>query len=260
MANSTDDQVFVATLPLGKRPKSAGLREAYRAAHYSVELEEHDPNLDHPLRVGQLSDAVGALLRSLGSKGAAFITAHNPASLQLGPVHNTMADRALREDLKHAGAHVIKGIGGDPGGKWPVETSYLVTGLSRVDAEELARRYGQYAMLWIEADGAVSLVELFDLDKAARYPLKVPPFAWVEIGFEWGYEWTALRMKPKQWLSILKGDSVSVKTRQANDGERFTLSWGFRNGTDLYVSYGDDGGTAYDGELDGLTLTLEVRT
>ena len=256
MANSTDDQVFVATLPQGKRPKSAGLREAYRAAHYSVELEGQP----HPLRVGQSSDAVGALLRSLGSEGAAFITAHNPASLQLGPVHNTMADRALRGDLKHAGAHVIKGLGGDPGGKWPLETSYLVTGLSRVDAEELARRYGQYAMLWIEADGAVSLVELFDLDRAARYPLRIPPFSKVELGFNWSGEWAPLRLTSGEWLRILQGEDFSKRSRCGFDGEPFTLDWGFRNGTELHVSYGGDGGTAYDGKLTGVSLTLGERT
>jgi len=36
----------------------------------------------------------------------------------------------------------------------------------------------------------------------------------------------------------------------------FTLTWTFTNGTELYVSYGDDGGTAFDGRLQHVTLTL----
>jgi hypothetical protein len=211
------------------------------------------------LQVGKKNPLAGEFLRSRNAKGAAFITAYNPASLPLGPVHNTMADRALRQDIKLASAQAFIGSGVDPDGKWPAETSYLITGLSRGDAENLARRYGQYAMLWADADGMVNLVETFNLDKAARYPLKVPPFARVEIGFEWGYEWTTLRLSPSEWRHILEGEEFIKRSRQANDGEWFWLYWSFRNGTDLYVSYGDDGGTAYDGKLIGVNLTLEAR-
>jgi hypothetical protein len=114
-------------------------------------------------------------------------------------------------------------------------------------------------MLWIHGTGQVELVEIFDLDKAARYPLKVPPFAWVELGFNWSGEWATLRLTPTEWLTILKGSDFGKTTRAGFDGKSFKLTWGFRNGTDLYVSYGDDGGKAYDGKLTGVALSFGRR-
>jgi len=212
----------------------------------------------YTLRVGEQNAAIATLFKNHDVSGATFITAHNPASLQLGSVHNELADRALRQDLRGLAKVVFPGEGGDPGGLWPPEQSLLAAGIDRSEAEMLARRYGQYAVLWVDAEGHVSLVELTDLDKASRYPLKVPPFGWVELGVNWGYEWATLRLTPSQWLHILQGGDFGKTSRSRYDGKAFTLSWGFSGGTHLEVSYGD-GGCAYNGELAGVSLTLVAR-
>jgi hypothetical protein len=249
----SDSTEFVVSFPPARR--LVGLRAAYQAALYEFIAEERT----YSLKVGEQNAEVADFLKSLNATGAAFITAYNPASLQLGQIHNTMANKALKSDLKDAKVSVFLGEGRDAAGAWPPESSFLVVGIARGQAEALARKYGQYAMLWIEADGAVSLVELADLDKAQRYPLKVPPFAWVELGFNWGYEWANLRITPSDWRQILEGADFSKTSRQGNDGEVFTLTWDFSKGTDLYVNYGDDGGTAFDGKISHLSLDLKAR-
>lgn len=249
----SDSTEFVLSFPPALKP--IGLRAAYQAAQYEFNADGRT----YTLRVGEQNEAVPDFLKSHNATGAALITAYNPASLQLGQVHNTMANRALMSDLKDAKVQVFLGEGRDTAGLWPPEPSFLAVGIERSHAEALARKYGQYAMLWIDADGTVSLLELADLDKAHRYPLKVPPFAWVELGFNWGYEWANLRMTPSDWRQILEGADFSKTSRQGNDGEMFTLTWNFNKGTGLYVSYGDDGGTAYDGKISGVSLHLKAR-
>jgi len=230
------------------------LRKAYQSALYEFEADGYS----YTLRVGEQNIAVAKLLKNHGVFGAAFITAHNPASLQLGAVHNELADRALKCDLESVTNLVFPGQGRDPDEAWQPESSLLVMGIDKGDAETLSRRYGQYAILWVDAAGQVSLIELADLDKANRYPLKVPPFGWVELGFNWGYEWVKLRLSPSQWRRILQGDHFSKTSRAAYDGEAFKLSWSFSKGTHLEVSYGD-GGTAYKGKLTGVSMSLVAR-
>lgn len=232
---------------------SHDLRAAYIATDFMFEAQ----GARYTLRVGEPNLDVRQLLAKLRSQGAAFITAYNPASLALGDVHNTLAMRALRRDLEGSEAKplsVHEGAGQDRVGAWPPEPSLMVFGISRDRAEALGRKYGQYAIVWVDEAGLPSLVELADLDHASRYPLKNPPFKWIELGFEWGCEWAAIRVTPSRWRHILAGDSFGLETKNRNDGEGFTLHWGFDGGNRLHVSYGDDGNTAYDGWLTGVTM------
>jgi len=256
VVEKSDGQKLTATSSQGgqRHQKRIGLREAYQSSVYQFDADGRT----YTLRVGEQNAAIATLFKNHDVSGATFITAHNPASLQLGSVHNELADRALRQDLRGLAKVVFPGEGGDPGGLWPPEQSLLAAGIDRSEAEMLARRYGQYAVLWVDAEGHVSLVELTDLDKASRYPLKVPPFGWVELGVNWGYEWATLRLTPSQWLHILQGGDFGKTSRSRYDGKAFTLSWGFSGGTHLEVSYGD-GGCAYNGELAGVSLTLVAR-
>jgi hypothetical protein len=242
--------------PRSKKERLAGhdLRAAYLATDFVFEVEGQR----YTLRVGEQNPQVCDLLVKQGAQGAAYITAFNPASLQLGEVHNTLAMRALRRDLKanDGGSWAVyAGAGQDRAGNWPPEPSLMVLGIDRAQAEKLGRRYGQYAIVWVDATGTPSLVELADLDRASRYSLKNPPFKWVELGFEWGYEWVDIRVSPSRWRRILAGESLGLATLAWNDGKGFTLYWGFDGGNRLYVSYGN-GGTAYDGRLTGVTMRL----
>jgi hypothetical protein len=257
----SDGQKLTVTFPANQPPRSKkerlarhDLRAAYLATDFVFEAEGQR----YTLRVGEQNPQVRDLLAKQGAHGAAYITAFNPASLQLGEVHNTLAMRALRRDLKASDGEswaVYAGAGQDRAGNWPPEPSLMVLGIDRAQAEKLGRRYGQYAIVWVDATGTPSLVELADLDRASRYSLKNPPFKWVELGFEWGCEWVDIRVSPLRWRRILAGESLGLATRAWNDGKGFTLYWGFDGGNRLYVSYGN-GGTAYDGRLTGVTMRL----
>lgn len=86
--------------------------------------------------------------------------------------------------------------------------------------------------------------------------MRNPPFKWIELGFEWGCEWADIRVSPSQWRRILAGEELGLESHAWNEGEEFTMYWDFEQGERLYVSYGDDGGTAYDGKITGLSMTL----
>lgn len=253
---SSDGAEFTVTFPPNRpsrpaprRPAKRDLRAAYLATDYAFEAEGQT----YILRIGEKNSQVRELFAKHGVQVSAYITACNPASLALGDIHSTLAIRALRRDLKGGDDRpraVYEGAGQDCAGVWPPETSLMVLGIDRANVEALGRRYGQYAVVWIDETGTPSLVELADLDHASRYPLKNPPFKWIELGFEWGYEWADIRVSPSQWRRILAGEPLGMKTVGHSDGEAFTMCWDFDQGR-LYVSYGDDGGTAYDGNLTG---------
>jgi len=264
MVENMDDATYTASIPMGRKPGTKApskatkcdLRAAYLATNYSFVAD----GMTHMLKVGTQSKDVAALIKSLGTKGAALVTAYNPASLQLGQVHNRLATAALNRDLKNLKrvdhVHIFPALGQALDGSWPAEPSIMIVGINRQAAEVLGRRYGQYAILWIGEDGVPQLVELTDLDKGSRHRVKNPPFKSVEIGVAWSDEWVDLQMTPGTWRRILAGEHIDLTSRAGYDGEMFTLTWTFTNGTELYVSYGDDGGTAFDGRLQHVTLTL----
>lgn len=258
---SSDGEAFTVTFPPNRPSRPALRRRAkrdLRAAYLATDFVFEAGGRTYILRIGEQNLQVRELLAKHSVQGAAYVTACNPASLPLGEVHNTLAMRALRRDLKAGDDRpraVYEGAGQDHAGVWPPEPSLMLPGISRAHAEKLGRRYGQYAIVWVDATGTPSLVELADLDHASRYPLKNPPFKWIELGFEWGYEWADIRVSPSQWRRILAGEPLGLKTKGAYDGEAFTMYWDFDQGR-LYVSYGDDGGTAYDGKLTEASMSL----
>lgn len=153
--------------PHSKRTRAAkrDLRTAYLMTDFEFEAEGRR----YTLRIGDQNPEVRDLLARHGVQNAAYITAHNPASLPRGEAHNTLAMRALRRDLE-AGVGgswaVFEGAGQGRAGGWPPEPSLMVLGIDRTQAEKLGRRYGQYAIVWVDATGMPSLVELVDLDHA----------------------------------------------------------------------------------------------
>jgi hypothetical protein len=132
---------------------SPDLIAAYRSTDYQADasptvtlrIDLHDPDVD-------------ALLVGRGVETAAFLTAFNPLSEPTGNAANARAQGCLVHDLATLGiAHIAgRGIGHD--GTWPPEPSVLALGISRISAEELARRYHQNAFLWVQRGTAPELV------------------------------------------------------------------------------------------------------
>ena len=79
---------------------------------------------------------------------------------------------------------------------------------------------------------------------------------WVSVSVPWGYEEATLIIGPINWKRISEGKLVSLTSRGWNDGEGFTLHWGFNTTAQnpLWVSYGD--ADAYRGSLSRAMVTF----
>jgi|WetSurMetagenome_2_1015567.scaffolds.fasta_scaffold475804_2 hypothetical protein len=79
----------------------------------------------------------------------------------------------------------------------------------------------------------------------------------IELSIEWGYEAHSLSVTPLVWAQIVSGEEVTLRSRGAYEGKFFWIQWSFNCGEiqDLYVTYGDDGGVGYEGNIFDLYLS-----
>jgi predicted nucleic acid-binding protein len=129
---------------------SPELLAAYHAAEYIV----LDPRI--VIRIGEPSRALDELLAS--DRSAAFITAANPESERRSNEENRRLVTELREMLDAVGRTYRQGEGRDPNAAWPAEPSFLVLGISREEATNVARRFAQNAFVWCERGKPPELV------------------------------------------------------------------------------------------------------
>jgi hypothetical protein len=117
------------------------LDAAYRDTDYRVEDGPLGPFV---IRIGEVSIPVERVLARHGQSEWAFITACNPGSerLSFGDNHSRMVElaHAILEWPHYPGISV------GPAGDW-AEPSFLVVGLSEGEAVELARHFGQNAVV-----------------------------------------------------------------------------------------------------------------
>lgn len=112
------------------------------------------------LRVDQPSAPLAALQRALGVASSAFITAANPFSQCCDDDANALRQQALARDVASLGMRAIEAAGEHPSNGWPTEPSFLVPGMSLMDARALGERYAQNAVVWSGADAVPRLVLL----------------------------------------------------------------------------------------------------
>lgn len=126
---------------------------AYRLARYRFRIHgvERSLTLDAP------DAGVAALLADAGVESAAFLTAWNPGSRLLPDPVNLAAGQALDAELAALGYPVCTGVALDPAGVWPAEPGRLVLGIGCAEAVALGCRYGQRALLWVDAEGCAHL-------------------------------------------------------------------------------------------------------
>jgi putative PIN family toxin of toxin-antitoxin system len=130
-------------------PVTAKLLAAYLCAEYAV----HEPAI--VIRVGERNSALDELIGDAGS--AAFVTAANPGSERQSDEENARRTEILRQALATRWPYAA-GEGGGPEGTWEPEPSFLVLGISRIEAADLAREFGQNAFVWCESAKAPELV------------------------------------------------------------------------------------------------------
>ena len=131
------------------------LVEAYRNAIYEIEAESRII-----LKVSEYSHSLEDLHERHKCSISALITACNPRSQILSDAENTQRMDALTTEIQALGYAHLPAIAKDPQGKWPDEPGLWVAGLTKNEAESLARSFEQNGLLWIEQDAIPRLVLL----------------------------------------------------------------------------------------------------
>lgn len=128
------------------------LLRAYAETDYIV---SDDPPL--VLRVAEQNDDARILLASFGVTTAAFLTAWNPRSEKLSEDENLDRQMELLSEIEARRLNYLVGYG--ERGEWR-EYSYLILGIDRQGASELALQFEQNAYVWLDDAGVPALVTL----------------------------------------------------------------------------------------------------
>lgn len=129
----------------------------YRSAYKNTDYIVFEPEA-LVLTVDQFSPKIEEILIKYNCKTAAFLTAWNPLSQVTDDKNNRAVQQQLAVDLHQLDVRVFEGIGKARDGDWPGEESFLVLGIERIVADQLAVKYNQYAWLWVQIANPVELV------------------------------------------------------------------------------------------------------
>lgn len=121
--------------------------EAYRTTTYRMkETREGVVNI----RLDERSPRPGPM---------AYITADNPGSIQLSDQENKHRRAALNTELSASSYDLVAGESVDDLDQWPTERGFWVCGIDRDRARSVGRRFDQHAIVFVDASGAVELVD-----------------------------------------------------------------------------------------------------
>lgn len=120
------------------------LETAYRNTDYRVDDGPFGP---FTIRIGEVCGELEELLFGEVAFDWAFVTACNPGSRPLSAARNAQRMADLEEFVRAHGWRYYHGGGVGRTGNWPPEPSLLVIGIPQRDAVELARRFGQNAIV-----------------------------------------------------------------------------------------------------------------
>lgn len=123
----------------------AKLWAAYRSTSYQA--LDRDEVL-WTVRLGKIAPRPGPM---------AYITSDNPGSRQLSARANQQRRSAFRERLQRQEHRFLDGRSIDDEGIWPDEQGFWVLSTTPEEARRLGSALGQRAVLFVDADGQVSL-------------------------------------------------------------------------------------------------------
>ena len=133
------------------------IAEELLSAYTTTDFVVFDRGEEWALHVGVASPRVDDLLDSHGATHAIIVTAFNPRSRVLTPDANAARHRSLVRLLEERGLPFLYGEGRDPSGQWTAETECIVFGISLPEGLEIARRFEQNAVVFIERGQAPRL-------------------------------------------------------------------------------------------------------
>ena len=131
---------------------SKQLIDAYTATSYVVESQPV-----FTLRVGNHSEKLANLYARAGVNTACFITAYNPFSVLLTPLHNAARQAELLNDLSELKLKFVFGYGQSDDSDWR-EASVLVLGITHEESMRLAVKHEQNAFIWCDEHATPKLI------------------------------------------------------------------------------------------------------
>ncbi|HEY9143225.1 MAG TPA: DUF3293 domain-containing protein [Arenimonas sp.] len=146
-------------MDMPRYPPPAAMMKSFADAVYRV----HGDGGVIPLRIGQASPAMAALMARHGARHGGLVTGENPFGQEQSPELNVAANQALRAAIDHLGLVRVASDGGSEDDSWN-EPGFLVLGGDDAALDQLARRFRQAAWVRITADGTAHLA-------ACHYPL-----------------------------------------------------------------------------------------
>ena len=131
------------------------LLDSYTAANYHVYAVP-----SFILKIDILSKELRKLLIELNVKFAAFITAFNPYSQELSLKENRLRNKKLEGKIQSLDLYYIKGDGRCGDSDEVGEESFLVFGLSKIQAINLGKESQQNAIVVCDTNATPSLLLL----------------------------------------------------------------------------------------------------
>lgn len=129
------------------------LIQAYLEAKY-VACSDHYITM----QVNHFNAALLQVMVKNGYASAAFITAYNPFSNPLTQEENEQRHQHFLSIIAEKNIPHFTGFGTDKEEEWPKEQSLLLFNITKLDSLELAKQFGQNAILWIEDDAIPQLL------------------------------------------------------------------------------------------------------
>jgi hypothetical protein len=131
------------------------LLESYKLAHYHV-----DGSPSFILKIGHYSPELDHIYKTCLMKKAAFITAFNPASIELSNQENKERNQQLEEKIKTLHLCYFHGEGKCDESEGSSEESFLVFEIDQTEAIRLGKEFGQNAIVWIPENSTPELLLL----------------------------------------------------------------------------------------------------
>ena len=137
-------------------PASNELELVFRQSHYRMVL----PTCDCVLQIGNRAALLDDYLRTMNSREACFVSAHNPRSCRLPPALNQTRHAALEQLLLARQQRYRPGVGYGTVvmADWPPEPGFLVLNCGHELAVALGRLFGQYAVVFLQIGEPVQLL------------------------------------------------------------------------------------------------------
>jgi len=126
------------------------------AAYIATEYRVFAPDGTFTIRIGEKSPELASLQAAFNVTSSAFITAYNPLSQPTEDAVNRQNQERLIEENSFEWKYLL-GEGVDPNGEWPSEPSILILGIDELAAIAIGHRFGQNAILFMDAQGEISL-------------------------------------------------------------------------------------------------------